>query len=262
MPTTSTPTPTTEAPAARADIDLGALRHNLVVARERAPGRRVMAVVKSLAYGHGLLPVARALADAADALAVARCEEGAALREAGIQTPLVVLEGFSSQAELGLARQHRLLPVLHDPHQLALLREATDPAPLPCWVKFDTGMHRLGFDWREADRVLAQLRAMPQLRIQGLMTHLANADDTADHTTAEQLRRLAAVPRDGLPLSVANSAGILGWPDSHADWVRPGLMLYGASPLQGRSAGYALAIEAIIKSLGPMILPWALKSAR
>ena len=252
MPTTSTPTPTTEAPAARADIDLGALRHNLAVARRRAPGRRVMAVVKSLAYGHGLLPVARALADAADALAVARCEEGAALREAGIQTPLVVLEGFSSQAELGLARRHRLLPVLHDPRQLALLREATDPAPLPCWVKFDTGMHRLGFDWREADRVLAQLRAMPQLRIQGLMTHLANADDTADHTTAEQLRRLAAVPRDGLPLSVANSAGILGWPDSHADWVRPGLMLYGASPLQGRSAAQ-LGLRPVMTLSAPLI---------
>jgi len=248
------PISTTEAVGgACARIDLAALRHNLGVVRERAPGRRVMAVIKSQAYGHGMLPVAQALREQVDAFALARIDEAVALREAGIDAPLVVLEGPLTADDLALARRHHLALVIHDPHQLALLQADMRGGALDCWIKFDTGMHRLGFDPAQADGLLEQFRALPWLRLAGLMTHLANADDLADTTTETQLTRMRAVlPGCGLARSLANSAGILAWPDSHADWVRPGLMLYGASPLAGRDAA-ALDLRPVMTLSAPLL---------
>ncbi|RMG35476.1 MAG: alanine racemase [Gammaproteobacteria bacterium] len=256
MPTTSTVTGNTEPTAAAvvARIDLGALVHNLAVARRHAPHSRVMGVVKSLAYGHGMLPVARTLVRAGcDALAVARMEEALALRQAGIEAPLVVLEGCIWAAELEPARRHDLQLVLHDVHQLEMLRADRGREPVRCWLKFDTGMHRLGFDPAEAQPLLAQCEALSQVRLEGLMTHLANADDTNDPATPRQLARMAEVAAlADLPCSIANSAGILAWPESHADWVRPGLMLYGASPLLGRSAA-ELGLRPVMTLQAPLI---------
>lgn len=243
-----------------ADIDLAAIVHNLQVVRRHAPRSRVMAVVKSLAYGHGVVPVARALASAgADALAVARIAEAVALREAGVQAPLVVLEGFVGAEELDQARHHDLQLVVHDIYQMALLQGATDGGPVRCWLKFDTGMHRLGFDAEQGDWVLAQFSAMPQVQLEGVMTHLANADDVDDPATAVQLERMASVTSlSELPCSIANSAGILAWPDSHREWVRPGLMLYGASPLLGRTAD-ELGLQPAMTLKAPLI---ALRTAK
>lgn len=259
---TSTATRSTESasPGVVAEIDLGAIVHNLQVARRHAPNSRIMAVVKSLAYGHGMVPVALALAAAgADALAVARIEEAVALREADIALPLVVLEGFLRAEELDQARHHDLQLVVHDIYQMALLQGATDSGPVRCWLKFDTGMHRLGFDPAQSDWVLAQFQAMPQVRLEGLMTHLANADDMGDPATAAQLEQMAAVTSlSDLPCSIANSAGILAWPDSHRDWVRPGLMLYGASPLLGRTAD-ELGLRPAMTLKAPLI---AVRTAR
>lgn len=240
-------------PSVHARIDLAALRHNLSVARRHAPHSRIMAVVKSLAYGHGAIPVARALAPHVDALAVARMEEGSALREAGIDVPLVILEGFTETAHLDLARQQALQLVIHDVYQLGLLQADRSGVPLDCWLKIDTGMHRLGIAPEQARAALQQLQALPSVRVAGVMTHLANADDTDDPATRLQLERMHRVAGNmGLPRSIANSAGILGWPDARAEWARPGLMLYGASPLQGRTAA-ELDLRPVMTLSAPLI---------
>ena len=246
------------AASVQAVIDLAALRHNLEVVRRSAPGRRIMAVVKSQAYGHGEVAVARALEGRADALAVARAGEGVALREAGIQAPLVVLEGPGGPDELAACVRFGLQPTLHHASQIELLRGLSGQASLDCWLKCDTGMHRLGFAPEGLGGLWREVSALPAVASLRLMTHLACADDPRDPMTGEQLARMRAACA-GLPAeqSIANSAGILAWPDSHADWVRPGLMLYGASPLAGRDAA-GLDLRPVMTLSAPLIAVKAL----
>ncbi len=223
--------------AARAVVDLAALRHNLQQVRHAVPRRRIIAVIKADAYGHGLVPVAQALDDA-DVLGVACIEEALRLREAGIDTPILLLEGFFHADELPLIRRHQLQIVVHGEHQLAMLESLpAQGTAIPAWLKVDTGMHRLGFSTEALAAAWRRLDACPAVApVLGLMTHLANADDVGDGTTRQQLARLAAVrPDPAVAVSIANSAGILAWPDSHGDAVRPGIMLYGASPMLGET---------------------------
>jgi len=221
----------------RAIIDHVALRHNLALVRRHAPDSRVWAVVKANGYGHGMVPVGTSL-EAADGLAVARVEEGVRLREAGITKPILVMEGFLLDEELAAAREHGLEPVLHQPGQVALLERTRTTRPLRVWIKVDTGMHRLGFDPREVPDLLVRLNADPGIAGSvGLMTHLAQADDPHGRFTQLQCDRLRALdPAAKHDLSIGNSAGILAFPASCTHWVRPGIMLYGASPLHGRTA--------------------------
>jgi len=219
----------------RARIDSGALRANLQAIRSRAPGSRVMAVVKANAYGHGLVPTALALADA-DAFAVARLEEAVALRDNGLKRRIVLLEGVFNAAQLAQAAQLELDLVVHQPLQIELLEAFRGPRPFPLWLKVDTGMNRLGFrpqEFRAAWERLRSLRPAPvQLRV---LTHLACADEADGSYTAEQLARLQPLVAGlQVELSIANSAGILAQPSTHAAWVRPGLALYGVSPFAGR----------------------------
>lgn len=217
--------------AAQATVNLKALQHNLRRAREAAPSSRVMTVIKANGYGHGLLRVARALADA-DAFAVACIEEAMELREAGIKTPIVLLEGFFDTAELLLASKHELEMVVHHLNQIEMLERTQLARPVRVWLKIDSGMHRLGFAPAVAADAWRRLRecAAVAARI-GLVTHLANADDRSDSYTLMQLEAFrSALPGLEAERSIANSAGILGWPQAHAEWVRPGIMLYGASP--------------------------------
>ncbi len=213
------------------EIDARALRHNLGVVRRHAPGAKIMAVIKANAYGHGVLPVARALSGA-DSFAVARVDEGLELRAAGVEKPLLVLAGAHDAEELRAAAAAGLELAVHHVFQLSLLAEASLPAPVAVWLKLDTGMNRLGVAPADATGLLRELKQLDSVAaIRGCLTHLANADDLGDDFTRVQLRRFReAVAHAGLPLSMANSAGILGWPESHGDWVRPGIMLYGASP--------------------------------
>lgn len=219
----------------RARIDSAALRSNLKIIRTRAPGCRVMAVVKANAYGHGLVSTALALADA-DAFAVARLEEAVALREAGLKRPIVLLEGVFSAAQLTEAAQLDLELVVHQSFQIALLEQYRGAHRFAVWLKIDTGMNRLGFrpaDFRAAwDRLAALTPPLATLRV---LTHLAGADEEDGQSTAEQLARLRPL-LEGLnvELSIANSAAILGQPATHASWVRPGLALYGVSPFARR----------------------------
>ena len=227
----------------RALIDTAALRHNLGTIRAYAPGAKVMAVIKANAYGHGLVSTALALADA-DSFAVARLEEGMALRSAGVRAPIVLLEGVFSAEQLAEAAHHGFELVVHDPLQLKLLEAHRGAERFVIWIKMDTGMNRLGFRPEAFPGALARLRALtvPALELR-LMTHLARADEREIWMTREQVAAfdhvIAAAGLGGaqrLATSIGNSAGILGWPNAHGDWVRPGLALYGVSPFGGESA--------------------------
>jgi len=211
-------------------VDLKALRHNLSIVRSVAKQQKVMAVVKADAYGHGMIEAARALDDA-DALGVAFVSEGVALREAGIDKPILVMEGARHELEVAWASKAGLMLAIHDEYQIHDLPESLFLRP-ELWLKLDTGMHRLGFPPFECRQRLEALKALPAVaEVAGVLTHLANADDLGDDYTRVQLERFEqATGGLVLPRSVANSAAILGWPETHLDWVRPGIMLYGASP--------------------------------
>ena len=215
-------------------IDVGALRHNLEVVRRLAPKSRAMAVIKANAYGHGLVTAARAL-EAADALAVARLSEGLALREAGIKTPIVLLEGVFDREELDAAAAAGLDLIVHTAEQIELLRGAPATARFKVWLKQDSGMNRLGFKGEAFHAAYAALSALPALRGPlNLCTHLSSADSPELPATAEQLMVFAAATRSlAGERSMASSAALIGFPDSRGDWVRPGLMLYGISPFRG-----------------------------
>jgi len=221
----------------QAIIDHSALRHNLALVWHRTPESRVWAVVKANGYGHGMVSVATTL-EAADGLAVARVEEGVRLREAGIAKPILVMEGFLFDDELAAARAHGLESMLHQPGQVALLEQSRAVKPLRVWIKVDMGMHRLGFHPQEVPNLLVRLHGNPGgAEPVGLMTHLASADDPRDPLTRLQCDQLRALdPTARHHLSIGNSAGILAFPASRTHWVRPGIMLYGASPLKGRTA--------------------------
>jgi alanine racemase len=221
----------------RAIIDTSALRSNLRQIKARAPGSRVMAVVKANAYGHGLVPTALALPQA-DAFAVARLEEGIALREAGIRQTVILLEGVFSAEQLAEAAEHRFEIVVHDPLQVALLEQHKGAHRFIVWLKIDTGMNRLGFRAEEFPAVLRRVRALAtsaaEIRV---MTHLARADERECTMTRAQIERFDALTaRLGLARSIGNSAGILGWDGGCGDWVRPGLALYGISPFAAESS--------------------------
>ncbi len=220
----------------RALIDAQALRHNLNRARQAAPNSKIMAVVKANAYGHGLVRVPHILAQA-NAFAVASFDEGVALRNAGVAHPVCLLEGFFDAAELAMLSHYRFMPVIHHESQLHELEGYQQKVGLDVWLKVDTGMHRIGFAPEVAAQVHKRLQECKAVQRVRVMSHFANADDTADATTRRQMDRFTALV-DGwdLEYSLANSAGVLGWPQSHLDWVRPGIMLYGASPLIGKSA--------------------------
>ncbi len=224
-------------PLVSATIDSAALRHNLQIIRRRAPNSRVMAVIKANAYGHGLTTVARAL-DSADAFAVARVDEGLALREAGIKTPVVLLEGVFDREQLEAAAGAGFELVVHSPEQIELLRAAAPGVRFRVWLKLDCGMNRLGFKGSAFQAAHAALSALPALRGPvNLFTHLASADMPDLPVTAEQLMVFAAATRSlAGERSIENSAALLNFPEAQADWVRPGLLLYGVSPFS-RSTG-------------------------
>ena len=211
-------------------LDLEALVHNLRRVRAAAPGRKVAAAVKAEAYGHGLVRIAQALD--ADGFAVACLEEALILREAGLTQPILLLEGVFEAAELPLCARHDLSIAVHHPEQLRMLERTRLERPVRVWLKLDTGMHRLGLAPEAASTIFQRLRESPAVAPDiGWMSHLARADERDCNYTIEQLQIFTAVTV-GLPgeRSLANSAGILGWPQTHFDWVRPGLMLYGVSP--------------------------------
>ena len=237
-------------PLVSATVEAAVLRHNLQVVRRLTPQSRVMAVVKANAYGHGLVAVARALAGA-DAFAVARVEEGISLRQAGIGGPVVLLEGVFDDEQLAAAARCGFELVVHIPDQIQFLRRAPAGALFKVWLKLDSGMNRLGFKGSDFPAAAAALADIPCVRQPfGLFTHLASADEAVPAATPGQLARFAAATA-ALPgeRSIANSAGLLRFPEARAQWVRPGLLLYGVSPVGGATgADYGLRPAMTLKS--------------
>lgn len=209
-------------------IDLASLTYNFNVARAAAPTSQIMAVVKADAYGHGAEVVAKHL-KSADAFAVARISEAVALRESGINHPITVLSGFIDQHSVHLAQRYAIDLVLHHPGQLGLFQSAG----VNVWLKFDTGMHRLGLGLKDLEDCL---KALPESRVLGLFSHFSDADDPSNAKNQVQLEFfLSQTQRFGLPGSLSNSAAILSGLATDQAWVRPGIMLYGANPFVSRS---------------------------
>jgi alanine racemase len=218
-----------------ARIDAAALAHNLAVARRAAPHARILAVIKANGYGHGLGRTARALR-AADGFAVLTVEEGAFLRGEGYTHPIVLLEGFFHADELPDIARLRLRPVIHRPDQAETLARARLDHKVDVFVKIDTGMHRLGLTPGRLPDVLAALRGAPHVGGITLMTHFACADEAGVGIAAPLARFREATRGLDLPVSLANSAALLRYPESHCDWVRPGILLYGISPFAEQTA--------------------------
>ena len=215
----------------RAIVDSAALRHNLARVRTTAPGSGVMAVIKANAYGHGLVPAAKAMAES-DGFAVARLEEGLALRRAGLANRILLLEGACGAEQLALAAQQDFDLMVHSVEQIEMLEGRAGSDVVRAWIKVDTGMNRLGFRVEEFAAAHRRLVGIANVAPDPtLVTHLASADDRRDSKTTTQLQAFGTATA-GVPgaRSIANSAAILAWPATRADWVRPGLMLYGVSP--------------------------------
>jgi alanine racemase len=215
-------------------IHLDALRHNLQQIKRIAPHSRILAMVKSNAYGHGLERIALALPDA-DALGVACIEEGMILRRAGVKNPIVLMEGLFTESELVLVENENFTLVVHHLEQVLMLEKNPHMKPLSVWLKIDTGMHRLGFAPEKVKEIYQRLLQCDVVKKPiGYMTHFAKADVINSNMTQQQIDSFntACAELPG-PKSLVNSAGILAWPSVHCDWVRPGIMLYGASPFGG-----------------------------
>ena len=218
------------------NIHLDALRHNLAEIKKLAPHSAILAMVKSNAYGHGLERIGSALPDA-DALGVACIEEGMRLRNANVKNPILLLEGLFSGDELSKAVEQDFMLVVHHEAQVQMLEKAQRVKPLTVWLKLDTGMHRLGFEPSQAEKMyqrLMQCDAVKKPLV--LMTHFAQSESTDRAPTAKQIELFnqATAHLPG-PRSLCNSGAIIGWPSAQNDWVRPGLILYGASPFSGHS---------------------------
>jgi len=205
-------------------INLSALAHNFNIIQQIAPQSKILAMIKANAYGHGLTKIAKNLPDA-DGFGVACLDEAAALRKAGITQKIVLMRGVFNHAELNLAHQLKLDLVIHHKDQINLLSRQTT-----YWLKINTGMNRLGFLPDEIPEIYEKFKYNHLI----LMTHFSSAEETSDLITSQQIQSFQEITHN-MPheKSMANSAGILNYKESHRDWIRPGLMLYGISP-----AGY------------------------
>jgi len=219
----------------RATIDAAALAHNLALARRQAGQAKVWAVLKANAYGHGLLRTMRAL-EAADGFAVLDFVEALRLREAGVAKPILLLEGFFKPADIELLARHKLTPVIHNIEQVEMLEKTRFEGTLPVYMKVNSGMNRLGFTVDNVRLAWNALEAHAGVESITLMTHFADADGEGGVAAQLQWFRELVQPFDA-PRSLANSAALLRFAEeTRADWVRPGIMLYGCSPFAFKSA--------------------------
>ncbi|MDT9587350.1 MAG: alanine racemase [Candidatus Arsenophonus melophagi] len=222
---------------ATAVIQRRALRYNLQRVREIVINSRIIAVVKANAYGHGLLETARTVKDITDSFCVARISEAITLRENGIDNPILLLEGFFDQSELPLVTRYSLDVVIQGTEQLEILEQIKLEKPIKVWMKIDTGMHRLGFRPEESEISYSRLIACKNIQKPiNIMSHFSCANEPElQEVTNQQLACFNAFIKDKPgEKSIASSAGILLWAASYFDCVRPGIMMYGASPQEGK----------------------------
>ena len=239
-------------------LDIQVLKNNYDYLQKFVTSAKVIAVIKSEAYGHGLLRVAKALENA-DGFAVACVSEGIALRRAGIMQKIIVLQGGHGLQDIELARSYKLTLVVHCQRQLDGLQQSNCQG-LECWIKFDTGMHRLGFHWTEHKTVISKL-----LNLRGLanppvlMSHLCCADTDAgtdEEYTRMQLQRFEELcayhEKEGLQTSIANSAATLSLPETHKDWVRVGLSVYGVTA-KNTSLEHKRKLKPVMRLTAPVV---------
>ncbi len=226
-------------------IDQAALKHNLSITRRHAPNTRIMAVIKANAYGHGLIHTAHAL-KSADGFALLELEAAIDLRDAGYNHPILLLEGFFSMRELALFEKYRLSAVVHHDEQVEILSRCRH-RELNIFLKINTGMNRLGFPVEHFSTVFEKLSRNPAIADITLMSHFATADEAKSNDNFKQQLHLfnritqastlsPHAQHSSRHYSLANSAAIIRYPETHRDWVRPGLMLYGASPFADQPA--------------------------
>lgn len=233
--------------AATVVVNRRALRHNLQRLHELAPGSRIAAVVKANAYGHGLLESALTLTDA-DAFGVARFEEALRLRAGGITKPILLLEGFFNPHDLPVIAAENFHTAVHSVQQLEALEQANLSQPVTVWMKLDTGMHRLGVRPEEAEAFYQRLSQCKNVcQPVNVISHFARADELESDATLSQIAIFNHFTADKPgQLSIAASNGILFWPESHLDWVRPGIILYGISPLENKPWAEELGFQPVM----------------
>jgi alanine racemase len=218
---------------AAATINLNAFRDNYRLAKSVAPKQQAVAIIKADAYGHGAIKLAFALEDEADAFGVACIEEALELREAGIEKPILLLEGFFTADELPIISDNHFWCAVHSIEQINLIAQSTLSKPINIWLKMDSGMHRLGINPQDYRQAFDQLNSLEQVAEIVLMSHFACADDFTSPITAQQISCINETNNVlHIPISIANSAAILGHDNARREYQRPGIMLYGATPFE------------------------------
>lgn len=229
-----------------AEISLSALKHNFATCKAAAPEAKIIAVIKANGYGHGAVTVARALPQA-DYFATARLDEALQLRSAGINTSILVLSGIIYPDDILLCHKHNIDIVVHSLEVLTTMLNLEFSSKLNIWIKVDTGMHRLGIEADQLHQALSSIASRNDIDCHGVISHLASADDVSSAKSSLQLSVLmACIESHNLnTISFANSAAILNSPETHYDYIRPGIMLYGIDP--------TLANSTIIPKLRPVM---------
>lgn len=223
-------------PQALACIHTDALRHNLKQVKVFAPDAKVLAVVKADAYGHNLDIIADVLLEA-DAYAVGTIEEAEQLSAINVSLPIVILQGIEDQQSLSRCLEQDFQIVLHSEYQIALLEALKTDKTINVWLKMDTGMHRLGLPAEQYNMIQQRLANISCVQSVTLMSHLACADEPQHEENQSQLNRFDELAQSHTgDKSLCNSAGIVEFKQAHFDWVRPGIMLYGISPIQAKTA--------------------------
>ncbi len=211
------------------------LLHNLTVLKKAAPRSKVIAMVKANAYGHGLRSVSIRLDPYIDMLGVASLDEALALRKIGVKVPILLAEGVFEPSELSVAASENCHVVFHHETQLEWLEKSTLPLPLQAWIKINTGMGRLGFNLEQAYTYYNRLASNPQIQKPlRMISHFACADEKDNPLNTTQIKNFKALTRSlQTEFSFCNSAAIFNFPACHYEFIRPGLALYGVSPLKG-----------------------------
>jgi len=243
---------------ATVEVSVSALLHNVAFFRRLSPSSKIMAIVKANAYSHGKADIATLLDNHVDYFGVARLEEGIELRKIDIQSPIVILEGLFLDDDIELLIDYDLQTVVHCAEQITKLEQVLDPSSLTVWFKLDSGMHRLGFRAEHAKQYFMQLADCQSVKKPiNIITHFSCADILASNETLKQItifeKFIDSITDCSLlgKQSLAASGGILAWPVSHRDVIRPGIALYGVSPFDynesSKATGHGLGLKPVMK---------------
>ena len=222
---------------AKCIIDLNAIKHNLQQIKKLAPGQKIIAMVKSNAYGHGLLEICQQL-DADITLGLIEIADAIKLRDNNLQHNIILMTGPSSEDDIMQAAKYNFELVFHQTYQIKLLQQTKINKKIRAWLKINTGMNRLGFAITDAPENYNLLANDNNIASVNIISHLSSPEDPNSSACSKQLRNVeklyALFPN--AEFSFYNSAGLLNNLNPKANWVRPGIMLYGISPLQNKSA--------------------------